>query len=508
MKKTWTMLGLLTIAGFLVRLFFWQFEFVINTDGVFYTKLAQSLAAGDFYGFLDAYWSPLYPFLMAFPAFFTSALEFPGRVISLIFGSLITIPVFLFVRQIYGEIEGLTASALVVFSGHYINSAMSVVPDTVYYFLFAWVIYYGWKALSKNRLSSVFILGILLGAGYLTRPEAIGYVPLLAVLLLGGFFENEKTSLKRRGFLVFILVGTFLLIAAPYLLYLCEATGNWTISAKSAQHLIGGNFAETSAFGIPQVPPQTLFDSIKMVFSTLLFNFQKQHRFFSYMFPPLFILFASIGLFGEKWGNLRRKPEIYLILLFLITFIFYLLTVVELRYMLTYLLILFVWTARGVMQFGDWLNANLPEFKLKKPLFAKNLFIFSGFCIVFLFLYSLPTTGIFRNDAQDREFLAREVKTSGLWLKKNVAPKPRVMAFAAQIAFYAEGEHLPFKAETFEELLSQAKAQKAEFIAISERTEKDWIDSKPNSNEVEEVYRDETRIGCKLIIYRLKQQND
>ncbi len=511
MKRNWLILSLLTLTGFILRVYFLRFEFVMNPDGVSYLRLAKNFATGDLSGGFDVYWSPLYPILTTIPMLFTSDIEMPGRIVSIVFSSLLTIPVFLFVRQIYGEIEDLVAAALVVFYGHYIASALNVGPDAVYYFLFAFVIYVGWKALTEQSLSQVVGLGILLGLCYLTRPEAIGYVPIFTVLLLSGWFGETKTPLKNRLFLAFILSVIFLVVTAPYLIYLREATGHWTISAKVAPHLIGGNFAEVSAFGQSQTPPNTFSGTVKTIVSTLLFNFQKQHKILPYMFPPLLIILASIGFFGGKWNKQRRSHEFYLLILFAATFAAYLLTVVELRYMISYLAILFAWTARGIFQTRDRLNENLPDFKLKKQMFGQKSLIFVMLCVGFISLYALPTAGIFRNDAQDREFLWREVKTSGLWLKKNVAPNPRVMAFAVQIAFYAEGEHIPLKAKTFEEILTVAKENRVEFIAISERTEKDlpdfkdWIDGKPTSNEVEEIYRDETRIGCKLIIYRLKQ---
>jgi 4-amino-4-deoxy-L-arabinose transferase-like glycosyltransferase len=509
MKKSWTALAAITLLGFLARLAFLRFEYVINPDGAAYTRLAESLAAGNWTGFLDPYWSPLYPLLIAPATIFTGDVELPGRLVSIIFGSLLPIPVFLLVRQIYGETEALAAAALTAFYGHYLNFAQSVTPSALYFFIFAFIVYFGRQTLWEAGLTKAVTLGAFLGLGYLTRPEAIGYLPIFAVLLWSGFFCEEPTTFKKRSFLTLALILSFLIIALPYLIYLREATGHWTVSAKLAPHLMGGNFSEISALGESRTPPDTFVGRVGTAFSTLVYNFQKQHKFFSYLFPPGLIFLAALGLGGEKWTRGRRKNEIYLLLLFLATFAAYLVTVVELAYMAAYLGILFGWTAIGIGRLYRWLGENFSgagrETGFKR--IDRDLFFAAG--VILAIVYGLPVLGIFRNPAEDREYNWREVKTAGLWLEKNVAPRPKIMSFAVQIPFYARGEHIPLRGKTPDELLPQAKTEGVDLIVISERTEKDlpgiqdWLAGTPNSPEVKEIYRDETRAGCKLIVYQV-----
>lgn len=509
MKKSWAVLAAITFLGFLARLALLRFEYVINPDGATYTRLAESLAAGNWTGFLDPYWSPLYPLLIAPAMIFTDDVELPGRLVSIIFSSLLPIPAFLLVRRLYSETEALAAAALTAFYGHYLNFAQSVTPSALYYFIFAFIVYFGRGALWQAGLTKVVMLGAVLGLGYLTRPEAIGYVPIFVVFLWSGFFCEEKPAFKKRSFLALALIFSFLIIALPYLIYLREATGHWTVSAKLAPHLMGGNFSGISALGETRPPPDTFAGGVGTAFSTLIYNFQKQHRFFSYLFPPGLIFLAALGLGGEKWTHRRRRDEIYLLLIFLSTFAAYVVTVVELAYMAAYLCILFGWAAKGIGRLYKWLAENFSGRRRLAGFTGANRWLFFTIGVILAILYGLPVLGIFRNPAEDREYNWREVKTAGLWLEKNVAPHPKIMSFAVQIPFYARGEHIPLKVKTPEELLPQAKKEGVDFIVISERTEKDlpgikdWLAGAPNSPEVKEIYRDETRAGCQLVVYQI-----
>lgn len=85
-----------------------------------------------------------------------------------------------------------------------------------------------------------FLIGLLVGAGYLLRPENIPLAAvfglILAVRAVGGRVNRTIFTVKNAGrvaaLAVAMIVGV-LLLASPYLAYLHTHTGKWELTAKS-----------------------------------------------------------------------------------------------------------------------------------------------------------------------------------------------------------------------------------------------------------------------------------
>ncbi len=150
------------VIGFLVRQ-------TLSPDGVSYLDLAGALRHGDFQHFVQGYWSPLYPALLA--ALEPLAGDEPGRQIALahllnvVVALLAIAAIWRWARMMRAPWFGRAAfAALIVCSGEP-PRVEAVTPDLILLFLATCIGY----ELVVRRGERWVILGLLFGAAYLTK---------------------------------------------------------------------------------------------------------------------------------------------------------------------------------------------------------------------------------------------------------------------------------------------------------------------------------------------------
>ena len=90
----------------------------IDGEGSEYARIAQNLLSGVGYVGIategkQLFFPPLYPLLIAGITLTTGDAEISARLVSLVSGTLLVLPVYFIARRLYGELVGLGASALV-----------------------------------------------------------------------------------------------------------------------------------------------------------------------------------------------------------------------------------------------------------------------------------------------------------------------------------------------------------------------------------------------------------
>jgi 4-amino-4-deoxy-L-arabinose transferase-like glycosyltransferase len=207
---------------------------VIETDGVRYITIARQFqATGNPF---DPLFHPLYPAMVGLVQRVIGDWEVAGRLVATVFGAALLLPAFALARDVIGRpVALLTAALLAVHPGLVRNSA-AVLADSTYAFLLAAGVWLGWRALAAAHRTLLPAAGVVLGLAYLVRPEAALYlVGLLVVALI--LAVRDRTGLGWAPWIGGGLVG-FLLVAAPYLVYLRRSLGHWTLSGKVAHNLV------------------------------------------------------------------------------------------------------------------------------------------------------------------------------------------------------------------------------------------------------------------------------
>ncbi len=505
---------LLFVAGVACRIFYFSLfadKLVVGSDQMRYITLARRFATGDLTGVLDAYWTPLYPFLIGVVSLFFDSLTLPSVIISVLAGGLAVPLTYLLVREFYAEREALIAAALAVFFPHLINSFFALGTENVYLLWMDAALLTGWRGLKNGGTKCFGVTGILFGLAYLTRPEAFAYPFFFA--FLAGFANLDKRKFYTRNALAQIgaLMLGFFICAAPYIVYLHSATGTWTISDKTKINTIAAELDEPDAAEKPVengAAKENNFRAGKILLEAVNYNVKTIHQTFPIFIPPLLLMLVALGLFGEPWDSGRLRREGYLVIFCLITVLGYTLSVVQLRYFYFLLPIFFGWTAHGILTAEKWFRAtiartNVPKFVLN---LSSDRFLWT--ILLLIYCYLLPLNFFMRSSEKDLQINAYEERDAGIWIKQNAGTTaPRIFSLGSRPVFYAEGIQFSSDAENTSEILSVIKKSQPDYIVVSERalkrhpTLKNFDRILESSPGFKRIYDDYKRPGYGISIY-------
>lgn len=533
------------VAAFVIRFVSLPTDQVINGDGVYYATLGKRLASGDLAGGISGYWSPLYSVFVGISSLFFNDLEFAARFVSVVAGTLLVLPSYYLIRTFYGRTPALLGTVLIVIHPALLRASNWVMSESVYSLIFITAILTGWIALRDGTAKAFFITGILWGAAYLTKPEAIGLFALFLVLTSVARFFRKKVGGRRYAAGLLTLLLGFSIFFLPYVVFLYKKTGQLTISQKimvnshlpgmddidegflkidndrqsTMQDRIWGDMYEIES-PAQSSPPTPVSDSTSPRAFTLsklrtdlsetipwvISLFRKQLRdYLPALLPYPFIFLAIFGFFYRTWTRFRAARESYLISFFLFMLLGYALTVVELRYVYPLVPILIAWTVKGIVEFGDWTSESL--FKVLRtsrrirPLSIQVCLVVVLIALVAPSVFSLNERGTFGDSPT-------EEKQAGLWIKDTAADPPVVMSVSATPAFYAGGRHLFLPNEDLQTVLDYAKRKKVDYLIFSQRRLKLTPNAFPPDEsglppEFRLVYRDEPVSGFKILVYQV-----
>jgi len=98
-------MGLLALAGFVVRFYYLQFYDVISADGVSYVTIARDFIAGRGLG-SALHYPPFYPILLGLASTVFHDFETAGLAVSIVMGSLLVVPVYLLGAEFFDKRVG------------------------------------------------------------------------------------------------------------------------------------------------------------------------------------------------------------------------------------------------------------------------------------------------------------------------------------------------------------------------------------------------------------------
>lgn len=507
-RKTVYLLFSAALVFRLVHCFIFANEIIPGSDQMQEIILGRKFASGDFYGVLDTYWAPVYPVLIGIASFFIDSPVVPALLVSLLASSLIVPLTYVFVLQSYGHREALIAGVIALFFPHFINSVVVVGSENVFIALLLGVLIVSWNAMQTGSMIHYLASGLLLGLAYLTRPEAIGYsLYFVAIIIALGFLRTRpflKGSLPRVA--VFLL--GFVLLAAPYILYLRAETGNWTVSGKAEINTLAAELHD-GPDSLGQGDPSRQATDFAKYF---LLNLIEAQKMFPALFPLLLWIFIGLGLFAGPWEKERLEREMFLIFFCLVTIAGYAAAVVQLRYFYVLLPILMGWTACGIVKFTQWLRDTTSSQSEGKYIFLRPQTL-TAVIVVAIFLYVTPLNFYMRSADRRWETGGYEERDAGLWLRWNGKTEPFVFSASRRPAFYAEAKQLAPETEDTDAILSEIKAQRVDYVVTSDRSLKrnpfltGFDETLRNDPDFQLVYEDTRRKGYAVLIFKRTEKN-
>lgn len=524
-------------VAFVIRYFLIPHDSVINGDGVYYTLLGERLVSGDIDGGISAYWSPLYSALTGIFSLVFSDREFAGRCVSLLAGSLLVVPGYRLIDVFFGRLSAYIGTVLLVFHPFLIKSSGWVMTESLYTLVFTICVLFGWYAVTCGCTRVFLVTGLLLGAAFLIKPEAIGYLVLMLAFTFAPKFFNSKAGYLRPARNYLVLLGGFLLIFAPYFFFLHHKTGQWTLSQKIAVNLpaadFEGDFLSLTADGRmtmkdriwgddyeteykPDAAPadparrsfsvERLYTDARILGAKSVTLLKKQFRdYFPAILPLPFLILAVAGFFRRPWTKMRAAKEVYLFSFVACTLIGYAASTVELRYLFPIIPILIAWAANGVVEFGRWSASTVRAVSgTSRKISPASI----AFCVLLVLLGSMTPLffNVFKPD--DMSTVPFEERNAGLWIKEHAErSNPLVMSSNITAAFYAGARHLYLPDEDLSTVVRYAKSRQADYLVFSERRTKDasaFLEDRDGSlAELKLAYHDEQNPDYEIRVYQL-----
>jgi len=438
--KDLILIGLLFLAALAVRIYSLKFFDVIPTDGTSYVETARAIWRGEISG-IGVY--GFYPVLIWAANSFISDGELAGRLVSLLFGSMLVIPLYLLGKDIFSRSVAVSACLVAIVWPPLVNSSCQVITQSTHTTLQLTGVYFVWRAFKGYRISDGCLAGFFFGLTFLTRPEGL----LLFFMTPLAFFYYRSKEIAKKPAILLAYSGSFLVLFAINLLLVHNVTGEWQLSAKTDSAL---NDALSYYLNTPDLnyivgyEPKGYLDIIRehpgFIWTNSALNLKKAWE--TILPIPLWILCAA-GIFSGGYSRERNIVRVFLVstaapIGVLIVFYY-----ISTGYIEAYLPVTFLWTAAGFFAVEAWLKRRAAGFL--SP--SQNLVLERiPVLLVASVIYSLSVFAPqIRKDISDSEYKLymdngrRAEKFIGLILKESLPPG-KIMTRWARIAFYSERE--------------------------------------------------------------------
>lgn len=548
-------IGILLTVALLIRVFFIRFEYAVGWDEANYLKLGASGAIHGLNHVLHSYWSPFYPLVVAVVGKVISNYELAGRLVSILFGTILIIPVYLFIEKYISKKVAWYCSLLIAFFPMLIESSVSALTESLYIFMAINGIIVGFLTFRKKSILLAVITGGLFSLAYLARPEGAGFLLVfIGLTLFALIYQIIKNHEYRLISVLLGVVSAFFIISLPYLFFLHQVTGEWTLSSKGTTNMQGaitamenkgnklnpwlllnednthlpddeiyhtGDFLQHYRQGSQLHDDHTKQNAVTtsrfLIFKKYVKNFFEVITIgISQVLGLPLILLAVLGLFGKPWDQQRIWRELYL----LVYVIFFWMLVIPMfhvteRYLLQMAPIVLIWSGLGIERLVDWMQGTFLDDKVAGD---SRLFSILKTGLVLLIIGSFIVPGLTRMAAKNPFSVEKwaepvEQKKAGLWLKQHCDETPIIMAWNHAISFYAGNynikQTISIPQNNLDRVLAYARNRGAKYLALNEKNKDDFptinylLDEHKAPPDLKLIYKDDSIDGLKTIIYEI-----
>ena len=223
---------LLLIISLSVRIYLSFFTYVIKNDSVHFMQNAKFFSNGDFSSALGHDYHPLYSLIMAVVYKAIPNMELSGTIVSVLFGTLTVIVFYLIGKKVFDQKVSFVSSIILAFHPYAVRFSADIISESTYFFFFISALGLGYFAIANRKLLLFALTGICSAFAYLTRPEGIGIIIIVAGWCTMKDLTRINAVWKEKLVSILILAVSFLVISMPYLVFIKKETGSWSLTKK------------------------------------------------------------------------------------------------------------------------------------------------------------------------------------------------------------------------------------------------------------------------------------
>ncbi len=436
----------------------WDSFSVARDDDVYYINSGIDLVSGKY---AETRMPPFYPLLIGL---FTKIIVdgfLSARLISAFFGAMLIVAVYFLGKEVYSKKTALLAAFLMTIFPHRIILSNAAKSESLYAFLaiasasLFLILLEG----RQIRFALAFILGLLLSALYLTRPEGLLYAAVFIVFIFA--YRNDYLN-KKTAVNISVSLAVLVVFLASYIIFLHSRTGHWLLTGKYENLFFsdwvssGGQWHQLNKLNeqankiVFANPYHNIREAAVNAMARYAANFNLMLGVIGKMISPLLLICFGMGLIEMFQDVSGRKKKAYLLFLLLPVFI-YPFFHIKGDYLFPSLLPLLIISARGLLELGRLIN------------FGRVIIFISVLVITLNFL------GDFQSFSKSALLaLPREKRTIGLWMKDNLA-NGNIMDIEPISAFYAQMPYIMLPYDGFERVMKYAKENNVAYLMLAER---------------------------------------
>ena len=525
-------------SGFVLRVYMWESRaVVIENEGGGYARQADNLRNGrTFEGIVpgaDVVETWLYPVLIAGTTLVTRNSEFATRLVSLVAGTCLIIPIYFLALRLYGRRTACIAACVVALHPLLIALSVAGYTEGLNLTLMMAAIYCALRMLDTNAGRSWLFAGIFLALAYLNRTELLAFVPLTIAATFTVTLLN-KENLRNAALSSLKFLAVFAILAAPYVVFLWVHTGqfrfegknlvNYTIGERELAGMSPGEasrgidenlnvtgplldqnrFATYSPYA--RTPRDILRYFLKMAGLKKYWVYRDVLTSFALGSLVLWIV-AALGLFAAPWDRERFFREMFLIAV-MVYFVVILLAAhaTHERYTFSLLPIALSWFSRGLAALWDWAAQSVAAIQRRAILNPRMAgAAFAAIPLMLVLLSSASGTQDV-NELQTARPLYLPLKRAGLWLK-NQHPAPKNIFSSAVVAYYSGADQWLFPYSDGPLAVRYIRKINPDFLVIEPSAERnapylaDWVENGIPDSQAVLVYQERSPLGV-TAIYR------
>jgi len=527
-------------------------QYAISFDEAHHLRLAGSFLQQGFGGLMHPYWPPLYPAVTAAAGLIVKNLETAGRLVNILCSTGIGVLVYIIAGDLFNKHTARLAAVFALLYPPLAFESTEVVTEPLYSVLGIGGMLLFYRGIINKKPGRLVLAGLLWGGSYLVRPEGVGFMMVAAAFITAaGLVRLLRIRFSQAVLWVAAVCIGFIAAASPYLIYLRNETGQWTLSTKG---MVNQQLEAAVAFDSGKVkdPFFHLTEDNRHLPVDMAYHFGNIQDLVNMQEGSQRIVHIGLRQYAEKYvrnvngvlkealprvmtavllilatagfiANFYSRKNWILILFTGATIFFFWFGVVPMfhvnyRYLLPLFPLCLIWSAHGAIHLYTWGEKAIAECASAGSRFSRWRKKISGILvagIIILVCFVLEAGRIFAIHKYTPGLWGEpvEIREAGLWLKNNTDHAPVLLSINKAADFYAGQYNMKlgasFSYDSIDRIIAYARYRQCEYMVFSSRYLAWFANCEPLMSpekmpaETKLVYDRTGPDGVRTVIYKL-----